>query len=153
MIVFKTDNFSHHIPTNEGEKAVNLTIYRTLNVHKDSVTAPYRCLKQPPNSGLKYRKLPQFDDHLRRQNIHICLWAAQRTYIGCVNPSCHDTAAKSFRHFAALFRVTRGEHAHGVKECSVFGAAGPSNIFSAACPRSQHSLSAVDRHVISLGSG
>ncbi len=114
---------------------MNLTIYRTLYVHKDSVTAPYtyRCWKQPPNSGLKYRKLPQFDDHLRRQNIHICLWAAQR-----VNPSCHDTAAKSFRHFARFLGLqevnmrTAGKNA----PCLVLQAPQPSNIFSAACPLS-----------------
>ncbi len=43
------------------------------------------------------------------------------------------------RAFLGLQEVST-EHARGGKECSVFGAAGPSNIFSAACPLSARTV-------------
>ncbi len=68
-------------------------------------------------------------------SIFVC---GLRTYIGWVNPSCHDTAAKSFRHFARFLGLQEvsmrvvGKNA----PCLVLQAHQPSNIFSAACPLS-----------------
>jgi hypothetical protein len=144
---------SDRAPRNERAKAVILTIYRTLYVHKDSVTAPYRCLKQPPNIQSKISKIATIWRSFA-QAKYPCLFVgcAAHIYIGCMNPSCHDTAAKSFRHFARFL---------GLQEVSMRAAGKNAPCLVLQAPlaylvlraHSQHLLSAVDRRLTMLVSG